>query len=54
MQVDKRELADAQWFSTEDIHLMLTGQHSSGYFCPPAQAIAHQLIKHSLTLISHL
>jgi len=54
VQVDKRELADAQWFSSDDIRLMLTDQHPSGYFCPPPQAIAHQLIKHSLTLTSML
>jgi len=51
VQIEKRELADARWFSSQDVHLMLSGQHADGYFCPPPQAVAHQLIKHSLTLM---
>jgi len=54
VQVDKMELADARWFSSQDARLMLTSQHPEGYFCPPSQAIAHQLIKHSITLMSKL
>jgi len=54
LQVDSRELVDARWFSSHDVRLMLSGQHPDGFFCPPSQAIAHQLIKHSLTRMSKL
>jgi len=42
--VDTSELETARWFSREEMALMLAGKHPNS-FCPPAFAIAHQLIK---------
>jgi NAD+ diphosphatase len=54
IKIDQDELEDARWFSVQDVRQMLTHQHPQGYFCPPAQTIAHQLIKHSLSIMSKL
>ncbi|XP_013379488.1 peroxisomal NADH pyrophosphatase NUDT12 [Lingula anatina] len=45
IKVDKEEIDDARWFTREEILLMLTGQHKDGFFVPPPQALAHQVIK---------
>lgn len=48
IKVDKNELEDARWFGTQEVRQMLLHQHPNGLFCPPEQAIAHQLIKYWL------
>lgn len=44
--VDETEIADARWFKREDVKTMLKGEAVDGFRCPPAMAIAHQLLKH--------
>lgn len=44
--VDEIEIADARWFKREDVKLMLKGETVNGFRCPPAMAIAHQLLRH--------
>ena len=42
-QVDEKELAEARWFSREELKQAMAG--NSELMVPPAMAIAHQLIK---------
>jgi len=41
---DQTELEEVRWFSKDEAHLLIKGE-MEGAFCPPALAIAHQLIK---------
>lgn len=54
INVDKTELEDAKWFSHLEVRQMMSNQHPHGYFCPPDQAIAHQLISHWLHKVCKL
>lgn len=47
-QVDKEELDDAKWFGASEVRQMLLNKHPQGLFCPPEQAIAHQIMKYCL------
>ncbi|MFP4004239.1 MAG: NAD(+) diphosphatase [Alphaproteobacteria bacterium] len=46
IRVDEIEIAEARWFPREDVKAMLKGETVNGYRCPPAMAIAHQLLRH--------
>lgn len=39
------ELADARWFSRDEVKLMLAGQHPDGITCPPRMAIANHIMR---------
>ena len=54
LQVDKEELEEARWFPRQEAIQMLTHQHPKGLFCPPQQAIAHQLILAWVNISSNL
>ncbi len=44
--IDESEMADARWFSRDEIRAALSaGGRGKGFFVPPSFAIAHQLIK---------
>lgn len=43
--MDPNELAGARWFSRAEIAKMLVRKHPEGLFVPPANAIAHHLIR---------
>ncbi|KAL5004218.1 hypothetical protein ScPMuIL_017674 [Solemya velum] len=45
IKVDEDEMEDVRWFSRPEVVQMMTRQHPQGFFVPPEQAIAHQLIK---------
>jgi NAD+ diphosphatase len=38
------ELADARWFTREDVRLILRNEHPDGITCPPRMAIANHLM----------
>jgi NAD+ diphosphatase len=44
LEIDHTELADARWFSLEEIRLALAGEPAP-LFIPPPFAIAHHLIQ---------
>jgi NAD+ diphosphatase len=39
------ELADARWFSRDEVRLILDGRHPDGVTCPPRMAIANHLMR---------
>jgi NAD+ diphosphatase len=43
--VDRKELEDAQWFSRDEVRLMLLHRHPRGIATPPPVAIAHHIIR---------
>jgi NAD+ diphosphatase len=43
--LDPVELADARWFSRDDVAAMLAGRHPEGLTTPPPMAIAHLLMR---------
>jgi NAD+ diphosphatase len=43
--IDPVELADAQWFSRDDVAAMMAGRHVEGLTTPPPMAIAHLLMR---------
>jgi NAD+ diphosphatase len=45
LTIDHAELADARWFSREEVASMLAGRHPEGLEVPPALSIAHALIQ---------
>lgn len=45
VKVDKDELEQARWFSRQEVVQMLNRNHPDKIYVPPAQAIAHTLIK---------
>ncbi|CAD5112205.1 DgyrCDS1439 [Dimorphilus gyrociliatus] len=53
IKVDETELRDARWFSREEVAQLLSGKHPNVRI-PPSQAIAHNLIKAWLSLVSNL
>jgi NAD+ diphosphatase len=44
LTIDSHELEDARWFTREETRALVEGRHAQ-FFCPPALAIAHHLIK---------
>ena len=46
MVVDTVELADARWFSRDEVRAMLDGRHPDGLTAPGRHAIAHILLRH--------
>jgi NAD+ diphosphatase len=45
IELDKTEIADARWFSREEVAAMLAFAHPDGLFVPPAISMAHTLIR---------
>ncbi len=45
IEMDKTEIADARWFSREEVAAMLAAAHPDGLFVPPAISMAHTLIQ---------
>lgn len=45
LTLDPKEIADARWFSREEVGALLEGRHPDGLMIPPPMAIAHQLLK---------
>lgn len=43
--IDPAELADARWFTRDEIARMIAGRHPEGFSVPPPMAIAHLLIQ---------
>lgn len=43
-KIDEEELESARWFTREEAHQLISGNHADA-FCPPPFAIAHQLLK---------
>ncbi|WP_019906548.1 NAD(+) diphosphatase [Methylobacterium sp. 77] len=43
--IDPAELADARWFSREDVSAMIAGTQAEGLTVPPPMAIAHLLMR---------
>ncbi len=43
--IDAAELADARWFSRDEIRLILRGEHPKGITAPPEMAIAHHIMR---------
>ena len=41
---DQTELSEVRWFTRQEAQALIRGE-ISGTFCPPAMAIAHNLIK---------
>jgi NAD+ diphosphatase len=39
------ELADARWFTRDEVRLILAGQHPDGITCPPRMAIANHIMR---------
>ncbi|KAK3097530.1 hypothetical protein FSP39_010491 [Pinctada imbricata] len=54
VKVDEDEMEDAQWFRRPELVQMLTHQHPNGYYIPPEQAIAHQIIKSWVRMTANL
>ncbi len=46
LQVDTAELADARWFSREEVRSMLENRHPAGLTAPGRHAIANILLRH--------
>ncbi|MGL4635009.1 MAG: NAD(+) diphosphatase [Beijerinckiaceae bacterium] len=42
--IDAAELADARWFTRDEIKLILKGEHPKGITAPPNMAIAHHIM----------
>ncbi len=45
IELDKTEIADARWFSREEVAAMLASAHPDGLFVPPPISMAHTLIR---------
>jgi NAD+ diphosphatase len=43
--IDAAELADARWFTRDEVKLILRGEHPKGITAPPAMAIAHLIMR---------
>ncbi|GJE17375.1 NAD(+) diphosphatase [Methylobacterium marchantiae] len=43
--IDPNELADARWFSRDEVSAMIAGTHGDGLTVPPPMAIAHLLMR---------
>jgi NAD+ diphosphatase len=46
LEVDTAELADARWFSREEVRAMLENRHPDGLTAPGRHAIANILLRH--------
>lgn len=44
LKVNSKELADARWFSRDDVKLMIEGKHPDALWLPGRHAMAHKLI----------
>lgn len=53
IKVDDNELAEARWFSREEIELICRGQHPEGLSIPPDRAIANRLINYWAHIGNH-
>ena len=45
IELDKTEIADARWFTREEVEAMLAFAHPDGLFVPPPISMAHTLIR---------
>ncbi|KAK6179516.1 hypothetical protein SNE40_011851 [Patella caerulea] len=54
IKIDPDELEDVRWFTKQDVQSMANRTHPLEFFFPPAQAIAHQLIKTWINPTSNL
>lgn len=45
IRIDPSELADARWFSREEVRAILENRHPDGLICPPPMAIANHLMR---------
>lgn len=45
IDADRTELEDCRWFSREETHRIIAGDHPEGIKVPPKMAIAHHLIR---------
>jgi NAD+ diphosphatase len=43
--IDAAELADARWFTREEVNLILRNEHPKGITAPPPMAIAHYIMR---------
>lgn len=43
--MDESELEDCQWFTRDEVQLMIKDEHPKGFKCPPNKAIASALIQ---------
>ncbi|MAP95903.1 MAG: NAD(+) diphosphatase [Ponticaulis sp.] len=43
IKIDPNEIADARWFSKDEVKQIMAGEHPDAY-CPPKTAIAHHVI----------
>jgi NAD+ diphosphatase len=45
ISIDPAELADARWFSRQEVRDILAGSHAGGISAPPRMAIAHHIMQ---------
>jgi NAD+ diphosphatase len=45
ISIGDAELADARWFSRDEVKLILKGEHPDGINCPPRMAIANHIMR---------
>jgi NAD+ diphosphatase len=43
--IDAAEIADARWFTRDEVRLILRGEHPKGLICPPKMAIANHIMR---------
>jgi NAD+ diphosphatase len=43
--IDATEIADARWFTRDEVRLILRGEHPKGLICPPKMAIANHIMR---------
>ena len=43
--IDAAEIADARWFTRDEVKLILRGEHPKGLICPPRMAIANHIMR---------
>jgi NAD+ diphosphatase len=48
--IDPAELADARWFTKEEVRQVLDGTHPDGITSPPRMAIANHIMQAFLTI----
>jgi NAD+ diphosphatase len=45
IQIDRQELADARWFTKQEVASILQNTHAEGFSAPPRMAIAHHMME---------
>lgn len=50
LTLDPQEIADARWFTREDMQLVLDGTHPDGITAPMSYSIAHKLMRHFIAM----